>query len=174
MKEAMRKHASQLAKINVLIVDDDAQMNKVVRDVLEGLGFEKILIAKDGSAALRTLKQRNVDLVITDWQMEPLDGIDFVRYIRTSPDSPSRYLPIIMLTGRAEREHVELARDVGVTEFVVKPFSVNTLVERLIQLIENPRSFIITKDFKGPDRRRRMGPLPTGNERRRRDEDGEH
>ena len=166
IKSSIRKLASRLAQINVLIVDDDLQMSKLVKDVLEALGFEKIYMAKDGSSGLKVLRQRPIDLVITDWQMEPLNGIDFVRYVRTSPDSPNRYIPIVMMTGRAEKEDVELARDIGVTEYVVKPFTARTLMERIVLLIENPRSFIVSKNFKGPDRRRRAEPPMSGVERR--------
>jgi DNA-binding response OmpR family regulator len=76
------------------------------------------------------------------------------------------YIPIIMLTGKAERADVEAARDVGVTEFLVKPFSAKSLYERLVLVIENPRSFIISQTYVGPERRRRTDIPPNGNERR--------
>jgi DNA-binding response OmpR family regulator len=139
-----------------------------VRDVLESLGFKHIHIVNDGSVALKYLKAEKVDMIITDWKMEPMDGINLVKYMRMSDDSPNRFIPIIMLTGKAEREDVEIARDVGVTEFVVKPFSAKTLCSRISLVIDNPRSFIMSKIFTGPDRRRRILPPPDGAEKRKR------
>jgi two-component system chemotaxis response regulator CheY len=161
--------SSRLAQVKVLIADDDRRIAVIVKEVLESLGFSIIHVARDGTQALQILQSQKIDMVITDWQMEPMDGINLVKYLRTSQDSPNRFIPIIMLTGNADRSQVEVARDVGVTEFVVKPFSAKTLCNRIALLIENPRSFILSKKFVGPDRRRRAM-LPTdGNEKRNRD-----
>jgi len=103
-----------------------------------------------------------VDMIITDWRMSPMDGINFIKYLRTHEDSPNRFIPIIMLTGNVEREHVETARDVGINEFVIKPFSAKTLCDRITLLIDNPRSFIMTGQFIGPDRRRHNALIPPG------------
>lgn len=159
--------SGSLAKIRVLIADDDRRIALIIKQVLESLGFKEIYTARDGEKALELLQSNAVDMIITDWQMAPMDGISLVQYLRTSEDSPNRFMPIIMLTGNADREHVELARDTGVTEFVVKPFSAKTLCERLMLLIENPRSFIMSKRFIGPDRRRRDTSPPDGQEKRK-------
>ncbi len=171
LKASIHKLLPQLARIQVLILDDDIQMAKVVRDMLDAIGFERIFTARDGTAGLKIMQQRPIDLVLTDWRMEPMNGISLVKFVRTSPDSPNRFLPIIMMTGQAEMEHVHEARDAGVNEFVVKPFTVRTLMERIITVIEQPRSFVMAKSFKGPDRRRRKQDSPVGVERRRRRDD---
>lgn len=158
--------SDRLANIKVLVADDDRRIAMIIRQVLESLGFRNIHVANDGEKALQILASKSVDMMITDWQMSPMDGISLVKYIRTSEDSPNRFIPIIMMTGNAEREHVETARDIGVTEFVVKPFSAKTLCDRIVLLIENPRSFIMTKRFIGPDRRRRHAAPPDGQEKR--------
>lgn len=155
-----------LANIKVLVADDDRRIAHIIRQVLESLGFKHIHIARDGEKALQILQNEPVDMIITDWQMAPMDGMSLVKYLRTAEDSPNRFMPIIMLTGNAEREHVEMARDIGVTEFVVKPFSAKTLCDRIVLLIDNPRSFIMSKKFVGPDRRRRQLLPPDGNEKR--------
>lgn len=160
------KHASTIADIRVLIADDDRRIALIVRQVLESLGFKEISTAKDGESALALLNSDRVDMLITDWHMTPMDGISLIKHLRTSDDSPNRFMPIIMMTGNAEREHVEVARDAGVTEFVVKPFSAKTLCDRIMLLIDNPRSFIRSKRFVGPDRRRRTTGAPDGAERR--------
>ncbi len=159
--------SARLAQIGVLVADDDHRIALIVRNVLESLGFRNILMVRDGSQALRTLQTEKVDMLITDWRMSPMDGISLVKYLRTSDDSPNRFIPIIMLTGNADRDDVEIARDVGVTEFVVKPFSAKTLCARIVLLIENSRSFIMSKRFVGPDRRRRRAGPPDGAEKRR-------
>jgi PleD family two-component response regulator len=159
--------SARITKVSVLIADDDRRIALIVRNVLESLGFANIHTARDGSQALQMLQTEKIDMVITDWQMSPMDGISLVKFLRTQDASPNRFMPIIMLTGNAEREHVESARDVGVTEFVVKPFSARTLCDRIAVLIENPRSFIMSKHFIGPDRRRRSLLPPDGTEKRR-------
>lgn len=166
-KSVPKAAAACLANIKVLIADDDRRIALIVRQVLESLGFKEIQTARDGEAALGILAGGSVDMLITDWQMTPMDGISLVKFLRTSEDSPNRFIPIIMLTGNAEREHVEMARDVGVTEFVVKPFSAKTLCDRIVLLIDNPRSFIMSKKFVGPDRRRRNTSPGDGIEKRK-------
>jgi DNA-binding response OmpR family regulator len=166
LKLSLRNLASRLAKVEVLIVDPDIQISGLISGVLRYIGFDRITVARDGKDALAILRSREIDLLITDWHMEPVDGIRLVHYLRNSPDSPSPYLPIIMLTGRAERQDVEIARDAGITEFLVKPFTAKSLYERIVLVVENPRSFIVTTSFRGPERRRRMDIPPSGDERR--------
>ncbi len=166
LKPSLKNLASRLSKIEVLICDSDDYIALIVRDVLRHIGFENVRFAKDGGEALDIMKSREIDLLITDWSMKPMDGVRLIHYIRSSPDSPNPYLPIIMLTGKAERRDVEAARDAGVTEFLVKPFTAKSLYERLVLVIENPRSFIITRQFHGPERRRRTDIPPSGEDRR--------
>jgi DNA-binding response OmpR family regulator len=92
--------------------------------------------------------------VITDWIMEPLDGIDFTQMVRSASDSPNPFVPIVMLTSNTSRDRVQEARDVGVTEFLAKPLTAKSLYNRLVMIIENPRQFIRTAIYFGPDRRR--------------------
>lgn len=166
LKASLRNLASRLAMVEVMIADPDVEVSRVVRDVLKYAGFERITIVKDGKDALDILNKKEIDLLITDWRMDQLSGIDLIKYLRQHEDSPNQYLPIIMLTGKAERRDVEMARDAGVTEFLVKPFTAKGLFERLVMVVENPRSFIISKVYKGPDRRRRTDIPPSGSERR--------
>ncbi len=147
--------SNRLANIDVLIADSDMPIANLVRDVLKSVGFSQVRIVKDGREALDLLVSQPIDLLITDWRMEHMDGVSLMRFLRSDPSSPNRFLPIIMLTGRAERRDVEEARDAGVTEYVVKPFTAKALFERIVQVIENPRSFILAKAYQGPDRRRR-------------------
>lgn len=164
-------HRSRLSTVNVLLVDSDDRMMSLLRKVLTSLGFGAIYIAKNGEEALQQLAGKPIDLVITDWDMSPMNGIEFVHYIRWNRASPNRKLPVIMLTGKAKRQQVEEARDSGVTEFLVKPFTVRTLCDRIILVIDNPRSFILTNSYTGPDRRRKQHPLGSKPNRRREGQD---
>ena len=162
------KKPNDLQKVSVLIVDDNPHMRKLVSTLLHGLGFKDVREALDGADAFKEMKLNPPDIVVCDWVMSPLDGIDFVRLIRTAPDSPNPYVPIIMLTGHSEREKVTEARDAGVNEFLVKPISAKGLYARIYTIIEHPRPFIKSKTYFGPDRRRSTAPY-AGAERRKED-----
>jgi len=144
-----------LTRMNILIVDDNASMRALVKQILLAFGVKNIHECSDGSDALQELKNFPADVVIADWMMEPVDGLDLARLIRTAPDSPNPYVPIIMLTGHTERHRVEEARDAGITEFLAKPISAQAVYHRLAQIIDKPRPFLRSKKFTGPDRRRK-------------------
>jgi len=97
--------------------------------------------------------------------MDGMDGLDLTRHVRTSETSPNIYMPIIMVTGFAERTRVYTARDAGVTEFLIKPLSATALFNRVSAIIESPRQFVRVGQFFGPDRRRRKDQW-SGEERR--------
>jgi DNA-binding response OmpR family regulator len=106
------------------------------------------------------------DLILVDWVMAPIDGIEFVRMVRMAKDSFNPYVPIIMLTGYTEVRRVEEARDVGVNEFLAKPISAKSLYMRIAKIIREPRPFVRTKTYFGPDRRRLVTREYKGKERR--------
>lgn len=170
-KQSIQALASRMGAVRVLIADNDAKIAGLVRSVLTTIGIQHIEVVADGSAALHYLSEHPVDLLITDWQMRPMDGIDLVRHLRSAADSPNKLLPIIMMTARAERMDVETARDVGITEYVIKPFTAQTLMTKLVAIIENPRSFILTEPYVGPNRRRKMADM-SGERRTRKNNEG--
>ena len=105
--------------------------------------------------ALDILSHQPVDLAIVDYNMFPLDGVEFTRLVRTGPDSANIYLPIIMMSGHAEKSRIYAARDAGVTEFLVKPITAKAILDRINAVILKPRAFIKTSAYCGPCRRRR-------------------
>src|SRR4029077_14583568 len=105
--------------------------------------------------------------VITDWAMPIFDGMDLTQMIRQPGANNNPYVPIIMLTGHSEKKRVISARDAGVTEFLAKPISANGLYERVLNVVANPRPFIRTRSYFGPDRRRNTNPNYAGTERRK-------
>lgn len=146
-------------ELRVLIIDDSRHMRLIIKSILLALGCKHIKEAGDGAVAFKEMQNFPCDLIIVDWYMEPLDGLDFVRLVRTAKDSRNPYVPIIMLSGFTEYRRVAEARDAGVNEFLAKPVSVESLGNRIKSLINNPRPFIRTKNYFGPCRRRtNMGP----------------
>jgi len=103
---------------------------------------------------------------VLDWVMEGMSGVELVRMIRSNPQAPNSFVPVIMLTGHTSLEHVNEARDAGVNEFIAKPVSVKTMMSRLVSVIEHPRPYVRTGGFFGPCRRRRNPHEYQGPERR--------
>jgi two-component system, chemotaxis family, chemotaxis protein CheY len=153
-------------KLRVLVVDDNQHMRKLIITVLQAVGVRDLFEAPDGEHAWKTLRETNPDIIILDWQMDGMTGLEFASLIRNSPRSPNVYVPIIMLTGHTHLDHVRQARDAGVNEFLAKPVSVKAILSRLINVIEHPRQFVRTKTYFGPCRRRRAVAAYTGPERR--------
>ncbi|MBX9725875.1 MAG: response regulator [Rickettsiales bacterium] len=152
--------------VNVLLADSDACLAQAVIHNLRALGFVNITHVKSTEEAVRTIRTQAISFLITEWDMKGSNGVELVRYLRRSPESPNRGLPIIMLTGRGELNDVQTARDVGITEFVVKPFSAQTLFCRIEQIVDNPRGFVVSDEYVGPERRRRGLPPPGMTDRR--------
>lgn len=141
--------------LKILLVDDNHYMRVLLAEILRAIGVKDIYEANDGAEGLQMMRDRAVDIVMTDLSMQPLDGIDFVRLLRNSPDSPNKMAPVIMVTGHSTLARVNEARDAGVNEFLAKPLTARGVVERLHLLIEHPRMFVRSEDYFGPDRRRR-------------------
>lgn len=161
---------SALESLQILLVDDNQHMRAIVAAILKGAGVGHTYEVNDGSEALRVLRERSIDLAIVDFNMFPVDGVEFTRLVRNSPDSVNPYLPIIMMTGHAERTRVCEARDAGVTEFIVKPVTANSVLSRLQAVIFRPRPFVKSEAYAGPCRRRITDPRFAGPFRRASDE----
>lgn len=142
-------------KLSMLVVEDTQPMQKLLVSVLEALGIKNVETCANGQDAFRLFCSHSHDIVLSDWQMDPVDGISLTRMIRKHHLSPNRLAPVILITGYSAWPRVEEARDAGVTEFLVKPFTAHDLARRIAHVINAPRDFIDTQDFFGPDRRRR-------------------
>ena len=162
--------AFKFDKLSVLVVEDTLPMQKLVVSVLESLGVGQVYSADSGERGFETFKRVNPDIVISDWHMKPMDGIALTQEIRKNQLSPNRMAPIVLVTGYSALARVSEARDAGVTEFLVKPFSANDLAKRLAYVINKPRDFIDCQQYFGPDRRRRAQPDYNGPYRRMTDQ----
>ena len=152
----MAADSYNIEKVNFLVIEDSDHMRSLIRNILNALGAHFIREARDVRGAYELMGAFPFDIVICDWQMAPVSGLDFVKELRTNKESPYRFMPIIMLTGHSELKRVTEARDAGVNEFVIKPISAKTLYTRIREIIKNPRPFIETQDYFGPDRRRKQ------------------
>jgi len=182
-----------LKNINILVADNDQKIVDLITGVLRYLGFKSVFAAADGFKAVNIMYQHPIDLVITDWELQPIDenyladlppnpvlrterwspapprdGASFVQYLRQSKYSPDPYVPIIMLTGLGLKNNIEYARDAGVNEIILKPISVEKFCDRIAKLIDDPRCFVTAKKYKGPCRRRKDAMI-SGKNRRKQD-----
>ena len=117
--------------MNILIVDDYKTMLRIIRNLLKQLGFENIDEAMDGGEALTKLEQKNYGLVISDWNMEPMTGIELLKEVR----GKSNQVPFIMVTAESKTENVLAAREAGVNNYIVKPFNADTLKMKLTSVL---------------------------------------
>jgi CheY-like chemotaxis protein len=154
------------AHLSVLVVDDNQHMLTILKTILHGFGIKTIYETQNATDAFVELRNVPIDIVIVDYNMSPLDGVDFTRLVRRGEDSPHPYVPIVMLTGHTERHRVLTARDAGVSEFLRKPVTPKDLYLRLVSVIETPRPFVRSPNYVGPCRRRRDDPSYSGPERR--------
>jgi two-component system, chemotaxis family, chemotaxis protein CheY len=153
-------------KLSMLVVEDILPMQKLVVSVLETMGIGRIRAASNGEQGFKLFCDEKPDIVLTDWHMIPMSGMELVQKIRNEPGSPNKTIPIILMTGYSALPRVSEARDAGATEFLVKPFSANDLAKRIAYVINKPRDFIDSNVYFGPDRRRRKVENYTGPKRR--------
>ena len=153
-------------RLRLLVVDDNVHMRKLVTTILQAFGVLQISEAESGERAWTVLRETNPDVVVLDWVMDGMSGLDLIQMIRTNPQAPNPFVPVIMLTGHTSLDHVRQARDAGVNEFIAKPVSVKTMMSRLVAVIEHPRPYVRTNSYFGPCRRRRGDEEYRGPERR--------
>ena len=154
-------------RLRFLVIDDNAHMRRILRTLLHGFGAREVYEAEDGAAGLEAFTHYIPDIVITDWAMPIFDGLELTQMIRQPGANANPYVAIIMLTGHSEKKRVTAARDAGVTEFLAKPISAKGLYQRIVNVVANPRPFIKTKTYFGPDRRRNVNSNYVGPERRK-------
>lgn len=156
------------SSLNVMVVEDSENMRRLLRAILHAMGVDNVLECGTAVEAFRELGRFEPDLVISDWNMAPVNGLDFTRMVRRDRKSANPYVPIVLLTGHTETGRVIEARDAGVNMVLAKPISVKALSERLTALIDRPVEFVRTDSYFGPDRRRRDRGPPEGMTERRR------
>ena len=119
--------------MNVLIVDDYKTMLRIIGNLLKQLGFNNVDEAKDGKMALEMFKNKDYGLVISDWNMEPMSGLDLLKQVRTLPANAN--VPFVMVTAESKTENVIAAKQAGVSNYIVKPFNAETLKTKLVTVL---------------------------------------
>ena len=117
----------------ILVVDDYKTMLRIIRNLLKQLDFNNVDEATDGSEALKKLREKDYGLVISDWNMEPMTGLQLVREVRS--DKKLKKLPFIMVTAESKTDNVVAAKEAGVSNYIVKPFNAETLKQKLASIL---------------------------------------
>ena len=122
-------------KIKILVVDDFSTMRRIVKNILKQIGYSDIEEAEDGNIALARLRQGGFGLVVSDWNMPNMTGLDLLKAIRA--DNVLNNMPVLMVTAEAKKENVVDAIQAGVNNYVVKPFTAVALKEKIEKIFEN-------------------------------------
>jgi two-component system, chemotaxis family, chemotaxis protein CheY len=121
------------SNLNVLIVDDYKTMLRIIRNLLKQIDFENVEEASDGVEALAKLQAGHFDLIISDWNMEPMTGLQLLQHVRSDPKLKST--PFIMVTAESKTENVIVAKQAGVSNYIVKPFNAETLRAKIQKVL---------------------------------------
>lgn len=119
--------------MSILIVDDYKTMLRILRNLLRQLGFANVDEAIDGSSALQKVRQAEFGLIISDWNMEPMTGLQFLKEVRA--DAKTKHIPFIMVTAESKSENVIAAKEAGVSNYIVKPFNAETLKAKMVSVL---------------------------------------
>jgi CheY-like chemotaxis protein len=145
------------SQLTFLLVEDSAYMRGILRAMLQGFGARRIYDAEDGAAGLEMLDRVSPDILIVDWVMPVLDGLEMVRLIR-QPDHPMAFIPIILVTAHTEKKRILTARNAGVHEVLSKPVSATALYQRISSVVTQPREFVRSEAYFGPKLREELHP----------------
>jgi two-component system chemotaxis response regulator CheY len=151
-----------IQQLTLLVVDDNAFMRSLVRNLLTNLGVKTIYEAGDGIAALDLIREVNPDVVVLDWEMPLLNGAELVPIVRSPGAFPTPDVPIIMLTAHGDRRRIGEAARLGVNEILCKPVSTKAVYDRLLSILLKPRQSVRRGDYYGPAPRRPTLPHAQG------------
>jgi two-component system, chemotaxis family, chemotaxis protein CheY len=141
---------------DVLVIDDNQFMRKLVRNLLVNVGVKNVHEAGDGIAGLEAIRSLSPDVVVLDWEMPFLNGAELVRIVRSPGVFPIPDIPIIMLSGHGERWRVVEAARLGVNEYLRKPISAKALLDRLVTILAKPRPMVQLGSYYGPEPRKQF------------------
>ncbi len=147
--------------VKVLVVESSIPMFQLVKGVLNLLTVpeKNIYASYSVEEAFASFQRMGHDLIIVDWLQNPDRGIQLTKIMRTDKATPNPFVPIIMTAGSGHLNRVIRARDSGISEYLVKPFSAKSLAERITRVIEKQRQFVVSDSFVGPDRRVKTAPF---------------
>lgn len=140
-------------RVHILVADRDEAMATLLQNILHKLGIVNVSCVQSGKAAVQMLHLQEMDILFTEWDLEHVDGISLVESLRQSEIPQLRMLPVVMLSARAAKQDAITARDCGVSEYLLKPYTAHSLFNSLQNIVDFPRDFIISREYTGPDRR---------------------
>jgi DNA-binding response OmpR family regulator len=156
-----QERAYDLSRFRLMIIEDSSFIASLLSSALKNMGVGAIFMATSFEDAKTILGRMNsfsstdnIDVVMTDWLTPAGDGSDFIKWLRENRADSLKYLPVIVCSAFADQELVQLSRDSGANEVLVKPVSAEKIAHRILYVIDKPRPYIQTPDFFGPDRRR--------------------
>ncbi len=165
----MTRFSINLRDLVVLVADPSSYMSMLIHSMLRGFGSNKVLEARSTTTVLQTLTNQKIDILICDSRLPPHGGLPLARAIRNKQDNANRTIPILIMTSDGRESTVKLARDAGANMVIAKPMSPGALYDRLAWIAFNPRQFVDTPTYFGPDRRFKIEGYPNGVGRRKGD-----
>lgn len=151
---ALPRAAVDLGTLHFLVVDDSRFYRSVIKNALAAVRLTRVMEAVDAEDALQALRASSIDFVLVDYEMPEVNGVEFVRKVRWSEEAGiDPRIPVIMISQFAQHAVVLEARKAGVHEFISKPVAPQVLYDRIRATVLQPREFVVTKDYRGPDRR---------------------
>ncbi len=123
------------SKMRILVVDDFATMRRIVKNILKQLGYENIVEAEDGKVALRALENQDIDFIVSDWNMPNMSGLELLKAVRAS--EKFKDIPFLMVTAEAMKENIIEAVKSGVSNYIVKPFTAETMREKIEKIFKD-------------------------------------
>lgn len=150
----------------VLVVEDHMEIRTLLASVLTALGVNNVIVANNGAQAIDIMRKMRhqpalvgateIDAIISDWMMDNIDGATLLRWVRRHKDSPDRFMPFLMLSAQSGADRVALARDLGASDFLAKPFTAGSLASHLVIAMTDDRHYVKVGSYFGPDRRKRI------------------
>ena len=144
---------ASLNGLRVMVVDDEQMTRLLVRDLLLKFGVHHVMLTESAVEALPQIRTIGPDMLLTDWAMTPMDGLELTKRVRREPDPTLRRIPIILFSAHISRERVMKARNAGASLVMVKPFTMDSLRRHVLLALGDTRTFIESPGYVGPDRR---------------------
>lgn len=165
----MTAHSMNLRDLIILIAEPSSYISMLIHSMLRGFGANKVLEVRNSNSVLHALTAQKIDILICDARLPPHGGLSLTRAIRGKKDNEHRTIPILIMAGDSRESTIKAARDVGANMVIAKPISPASLYDRLNWIAFNPRKFVDTDTYFGPDRRFKIEGYPNGIGRRKGD-----
>jgi two-component system, chemotaxis family, chemotaxis protein CheY len=164
--QASRNTSINITGLSFLLADPNPHSTAIIHGILRGFAANRVIEVRSNRDAMQVLTEQKIDLMMVEPNLPKGGGLAFIRSIRHDPNSPCRTMPILVITGDTRTSMIKAARDCGANMVIAKPMSPASLYERLAWVAFQPRKFIETATYFGPDRRFKIEGLPNGKGRR--------